>query len=171
MNEDVAGNINDLVLDLMTYQAFVAAVTHIPDMMANEGLTFQECLLRVMVETCESEFAFAAIQSPTDGCLRPFATYPDPLPVALPRQLACPVLLRVVEHERSDVLIADGDPERQIVAGIRTALAVPYRNRGARCVVCVCNRNEDSFARPNLGIPYVSHEVKMCQALMQVRPV
>ena len=47
-NEDLS----NLIVDLMTYQAFVAGLTHIPDMMANEGLTFQESLLRIITETC-----------------------------------------------------------------------------------------------------------------------
>lgn len=165
------GDINNLVVDLMTYQAFVAGLTHIPEMMAGEGLTFQECLLRVLAETCDSEFAFAAIHNPADGALRPFASYPTPTPVALPERLESPILQSVVARERSDMVSSDADPQRVLVPGIRTALLVPYRHRGAQCVVCICNRAPDSFARPGLGVPYTSHEVKMVQALLELRPI
>ena len=165
------GDINNLVVDLMTYQAFVAGLTHIPDMMAGEGLTFQESLLRVLAETCDSEFAFAAIHSPVDGSLRPFVTYPNPTPVELPERLESPILEAVIAHERADMINTLVDPQRTVLPGVRTALLVPYRHRGAQCVVCVCNRAADSFARPGLKVPYTSHEVKMVQALLELRPV
>lgn len=165
------GDINNLVVDLMTYQAFVAGLTHIPEMMAGEGLTFQESLLRVLAETCDSEFAFAAIHNPLDGSLRPFAAYPKPTPVEIPERLDGPILQSVIARERADMVVGESDPQRLLLPGIRTALLVPYRHRGAQCVVCICNRAEDSFARPGLGVPFISHEVKMVQALLELRPI
>ena len=164
-------DINNLIIDLMTYQAFIAGLTHIPEMMEAEGLTFQESLLHTLAETCESEFAFAAIHHPTDGSLRPFASYPNPLPIAMPDRIDSPVLQTAVEHERYDVVENTTEEGKHIVQGIRCALVVPYRNRGASCVLCVCNRNVEAYARPDLGVSYVSHEVKMCQALMELRPI
>lgn len=164
-------DIDNVILDLMTYQAFVAGLTHIPEMMEGEGLTFQECLLRVLVETCESELAFAGISRPGDGLVRTFASHPNPLPLALPEAIDSPVLRAALEQERCEVVEDTTRPGKKIAPGIRCALVVPYRNRGARCVVCVCNRSPDSFARPDLGLPYVSHEVKMAQALMELRPI
>lgn len=164
-------DIDNVILDLMTYQAFIAGLTHIPQMMEGEGLTFQECLLRVLVETCESELGFAGISHPGDGSVRVFAAHPNPLPVDLPGTLDSPVLRAAVEQGRCEVVEDTTRSGKEIAPGIRCALVVPYRNRGARCVVCVCNRNPASFARPDLGLPYVSHEVKMAQALMELRPI
>ena len=166
-NEDLS----NLIVDLMTYQAFVAGLTHIPDMMANEGLTFQESLLRIITETCDSEFAFAAIQDPAQGKLRVFACYPNPLPIDLPAYLDAPFLLSVVEHERHDIVANTSAQGKSIAEGIRCAFAVPYRHWGAKCLVCVCNRSPESYARPALGVPYVSHEIKMTQGLLALRPI
>ncbi len=164
-------DINNLVLDLMTYQAFVAGLTHIPEMMEGEGLTFQESLLRVLVETCESECAFVVIRRPTDGALRAFAHYPSELPIAVPPTIDSPVLAAAIEQERCDVVEDTSRPGRAVLPGVRSALVVPYRQRGARCALCICNRDPNSYARPGLGVPYVSHEIKMCQALMELRPL
>jgi hypothetical protein len=165
------GDLNNLVLDLMTYQAFVAGITHIPEMMEGEGLAFQESLLRVLAEMCDSEFAFAAIHPPSDGVMRPFASYPSPPPVTIPERLDSPFLLAAVEHERYDMIKDGKEDAKQFLPGLSSALVVPYRHRGARCVVCVCNRDPESLARPGLGVPYISHEVKMIQALMELRPI
>ena len=163
-------DITSLIVDLMTYQAFVAGLTHIPDMMTREGLTFQESLLRILTETCDSEFAFAAILDPV-GDLRVFACYPNPLPISLPAHLDSPFLMGVVERERHDI-VTDSEAEgKRIAEGIRCAFAVPYRHWGAQCVVCVCNRSPESYARPALGVPYVSHEIKMCQGPLALRPI
>lgn len=171
MAQSRPGDINDVVLDLMTYQAFIAGLSHLPDMIAAGGTTMQECLLRILTEACDSEFAFAAVSHPEDDTLRPFAWYPNTPPVALPQRIASPTLAALVRQGRHDVLV-DGDAQAKMgVEGVRTALVVPYSNRGATCVLCVCNRDPDAYARPGLGMPYISHEVKMCQALLQLRPL
>ena len=171
MIEQSHPDINNLVVDLMTYQAFVAGLTHIHDMMLGEGLTFQESLLRILTETFESEFSFVAIQNADGGGLRRFASYPDPLPAEMPDQVASPLLLAAIKHERYDMVKDTSETGRQMAPGIRCALVVPYRNRGAQCVLCVCNRDPEAYARPDLGVPYVSHEIKMCQALLELRPI
>jgi hypothetical protein len=162
---------NNLIVDMMTYQAFVAGLTHIADMMEGEGLTFQEALLRVLTETCDSEFAFAAIHDPLNGRLRVFASYPNPLPIDMPQHVDAPFLNQIVQQERHDIVKDTSEEGKAIVPGVRCAFAVPYRHWGAHCIVCVCNRNPESYARPNLGVPYVSHEIKMCQALLALRPI
>ncbi len=164
-------DLNNLIVDLMTYQAFVAGLTHIPDMMEGEGLTYQEALLRVLTETCDSELAFAAILDPPTGGLRVFASYPNPLPIALPTHLTAPFLQAVVKSGRYDIAADTSAAGKAIAPGIRCGFAVPYRHWGARCLVCVCNRDRDAYARPDLGVPYVSHEVKMCQGLLALRPI
>ncbi|MCE5215971.1 hypothetical protein LLH03_02965 [bacterium] len=165
------GDMSNLVVDMLTHQAFIAGLTHIPEMMEGEGLTFQESLLRVLVETCESEFAFAAIHTPADGTLRPFVSYPEPTPIEIPHQLDNAYLRAVVEAERHDTVRNGEDPGKQFLPGLRNALLVPYRHRGALCVVCICNRDPESYARPGLGVPFISYEVKMVQALLQLRPI
>ena len=60
MSQPRPGDINDVILDLMTYQAFIAGLSHLPDMIAAGGMTLQECLLRILVEACDSQLAFAA---------------------------------------------------------------------------------------------------------------
>jgi hypothetical protein len=164
-------DLSNLVLDLMTYQAFVAGLTHIPEMMASDGCSLQESLLRVVLETCDSEFAFAGILVPGGQGVRVFASYPSPAPVELPAEIRSPVLQSVIESHRPDMVRNTAEDGREIAPGIRCALVVPYTNRGAQCVVCVCNRDTQSFARPGLGIPYVSHEVKMIQALVELLPI
>ena len=164
-------DVNNLVLDLMTYQAFVAGLTHIPEMMATDGLSLQESLLRVLTETCESGFAFAAIRTGEDHHLRIIAKYYSAESIELPESFNSPAVNTIIDSGRPDMIFKANDNERQVTPGVNTALVVPYKNRGADCVVCVCNRNQDSFARPALGVPWTSHEVKMIQALVQLIPV
>jgi len=171
MSQPRPGDINDVILDLMTYQAFIAGLSHLPDMIAAGGMTLQECLLRILVEACDSQLAFAAVYDPADETLRPFATYPSPLPVTLPERIDSPAMAALVKQGRHDVFTDPHGQKSAVAPGILTALVVPYKNRGAQCVLCVCNRDPDAYARPDLGVPYISHEVKMCQALLQLRPL
>lgn len=164
-------DLNNLVVDLMTYQAFVAGLTHIPEMMAADGCSLQESLLRVILETCDSEFAFAGIRAAGEEQVRVIASYPTPGPVELPAYLDSPLLKTVLDTSRPDMIRDTAAEGCGVAPGIRCALVVPYIHRGAQCVVCVCNRDTESFARPALGVPYVSHEVKMIQALMELRPI
>ena len=164
-------DVNNLVLDLMTYQAFVAGLTHVPEMMASDGLTLQESLLRVLAETCESSVAFAAIRGGEAGSLRVFARYPNPSPINLPERFQSPAVGAVIDSGRPDMILDATKAGHEVAPGVATALVVPYINRGAHCVVCVCNRDADSFARPELGVPWTSHEMKMIQALVQLLPI
>jgi hypothetical protein len=159
------------VLDLVTYQAFIAGLTHIDEYMSGEFLTMDEALLKVVVETCDSEFAFAAIYEVPRGDFRVFATYPSPLQNGAGHRLESAFLARVVADRRSDIIANAAQGASELFPGVRSALAIPYENRGAQCILCVCNRDPQSFARPDMGLPYVSHEIKMCQALLKLRPI
>jgi hypothetical protein len=162
---------NNTVLDLMTYQAFIAGLTHIDDYMSGEYLTIDEALLKVLVEMCDSEFAFAAIHEVDRDEFRIFASYPSPLQVGIGQRIRSAFLDRVVANARYDIINSETQGSLELFRGVRSALAVPYDNRGAKCVLCICNRDVASFARPDMGLPFVSHEIKMVQALLKLRPI
>ena len=162
---------NNTVLDLVTYQAFIAGLTHIDEYMSGEYLTMDEALLKVIVETCDSQFAFSAVHEAARGEFRIFATYPSPLPVGLGLRVKSEFLERVVSGNRHDIISSAEQGTAEMFDGIKSALAVPYESRGAKCVMCVCNRDEGSYARPDMGLIFVSHEIKMCQALLKLRPI